>query len=59
MLTRMFKSIKTTLAITAVAFTLLSSLMIMWLAVEEHESLYLQSTAADLRALTRDRKSVV
>lgn len=52
MLTRMFKSIKTTLAITAVAFTLLSSLMIMWLAVEEHESLYLQSTTADLRALT-------
>lgn len=52
MFTKMFKSIKTTLAITAVSFTLLLSAIIIWLAVQEHESLYLKSTTANLSALT-------
>ena len=48
----MFKSIKTALAISAITFTILLSAIVMWLAVEEHEALYLQSTTSDLRALT-------
>ena len=48
----MSKSIKITLAVTAVAFSLLLSVVIMLLAVREHESLYVQTTTADLRALT-------
>ena len=52
MFDRLFSSIKVTLLVSALSFTLALSAAIMALTVNEHETLYLKTTTANLQSLT-------
>lgn len=54
MYNKLFSSIRASLLITALVFTLLLTAAVMALAVNEHENLYLQTTTANLDSLTQN-----
>ncbi|WP_240612692.1 EAL domain-containing protein [Alteromonas flava] len=51
MLQRFFSSIRTSLLLSALGFTLLLTCAVMWLVVKEHQKLYLDGATANLTAL--------
>ncbi|QJR79832.1 EAL domain-containing protein [Alteromonas pelagimontana] len=50
----MFKSIRTPLAATIVGAVVITSVIVLWLAINEHEKLYYKSVRDDLSALSRN-----
>lgn len=50
----MFKSIKSPLAITIVGAVVFTTVVVLWLAIGEHQELYSKAVKADLTALSRN-----
>lgn len=50
----MFKSIKSPLAITIVGAVVFTTIVVLWLAINEHQELYSKAVKADLAALSRN-----
>ena len=50
----MFRTIKSPLALTIVGAVIVTSVVVLWLAINEHESLYVKAVGSNLHALSRN-----